>query len=260
MNAVLPAHVGRVNQYDAQESILHKYQIEEEISRIQNREVPLQGGGSIVIDQTEALVAIDVNSGNFRVDDNAEETAYQVNLRAAEEIARQMRLRDLGGVVVTDFIDMREERHRRGVERALRNAMKRDRARSKILRISPFGLVEMTRQRIRPSLRRSIYKDCPCCAGTGLVKTAESVAIEVMRTLITCASRDEIEQITVEVHHEVADYLSNRKRREINAVEDASQLTVQIRARGDVNPNHIVIEGMNAVGHSFRIPVPGDSK
>ena len=256
IKAVLPGQTDRVHQYDAQESIFHKYEIEEEIARIQNRNVPLKGGGSIVIDQTEALVAIDVNSGNCRVDDNAEETAYQVNLRAADEIARQIRLRDIGGVVVCDFIDMREERHRRGVERALRNAMKRDRARSKILRISPFGLIEMTRQRIRPSLRRSIYKDCPCCAGTGLVKTAESVAIEVMRSLITAASRDDLEQITVEVQHEVADYLSNRKRRDINTVEDQAQIQIHIRARTDVTPNHLVIECMNGVGHQFRIPNP----
>ncbi len=128
--------------------------------------MPLRQGGSIVIDQTEALVAIDVNSGNFRADDSAEETAYQMNLLAAREIARQLRLRDLGGVVVNDFIDMRKERHRRDVERALRDAVKRDRARTKILRTSPFGLIEMTRQRIRPSLKRSVYRDCPGCTGT----------------------------------------------------------------------------------------------
>lgn len=260
MKAVLPNRVDRIRHYSGQESIFHKYQIEEEISRIQNRTVPLKGGGSIVIDQTEALVAIDVNSGNFRIDDDAEETSYQVNLRAAGEVARQIRLRDMGGVIVIDFIDMREEKHRRGVERALRNAMLRDRARSKVLRISPFGLIEMTRQRIRPSLRRSIYKDCPCCNGTGLVKTAESAAIEIMRALITAASRDEIEHLSVEVETEVADYLSNRKRREINAIEDKCQLAISIRARTDVTPNHIIIEAKDAAGHQFRIPIPGDSQ
>ena len=260
MKAVLPNRVDKIHHYSGQESIFHKYQIEEEISRIQNRTVPLKGGGSIVIDQTEALVAIDVNSGNFRIDDDAEETSYQVNLKAADEVARQIRLRDMGGVIVIDFIDMREEKHRRGVERALRNAMLRDRARSKVLRISPFGLIEMTRQRIRPSLRRSIYKDCPCCNGTGLVKTAESAAIEIMRALITAASREEIEHLTVEVEHEVADYLSNRKRREINAIEDKCQLAISIRARTDVTPNHIMIEAKDGAGHQFRIPIPGDSQ
>ena len=203
-----------------------KYNIEDEISRIQHRKVPLPGGGSIVIDQTEALVAIDVNSGNCRVDDSAEETAYQVNLRAADEICRQIRLRDIGGVVVCDFIDMREEKHRKGVERALRNAMRRDRARSKILRMSPFGLIEMTRQRIRPSLRRSIYKECPACSGTGLVKTAESVALEVMRIVITHSSRADVSNIIVEVAHEVADYLANKKRRDLNAIEDDAKVSI----------------------------------
>lgn len=258
MRAVMPTHVEHIHLYESQESIFDKYKIEDEIARIQQRRVPLRGGGSIVIDQTEALVAIDVNSGNCRVDDNAEITAYQVNLRAAEEIARQIRLRDIGGVVVNDFIDMREEKHRRGVERALRNAMKRDRARSRILRISPFGLIEMTRQRIRPSLRRSIYRDCPCCNGTGLVKTAESVAIEVMRTLITTASRPEVEKINIEVHFEVSDYLSNRKRRDINAIEDQQQVSIAIRGRTDITPNHLLIECLDSSGHLFRVPLAGD--
>lgn len=260
MNVIMPNHVNRVNFYDGQESIFHKYKIEDEITRIQHRKVPLKGGGSIVIDQTEALVAIDVNSGNCRIDDNAEETAYQVNLRAAEEICRQVRLRDIGGVIVCDFIDMREEKHRRGVERALHNAMQRDRARSKVLRMSPFGLIEMTRQRIRPSLRRSIYRECPSCAGTGLVKTAESVAIEVMRVLITASSQEDVEQLIVEVEHDVAHYLANAKRREINGLEDAAKITISIRGRADVNPNHVVIERVDAAGHHSRIPLPGDSQ
>jgi ribonuclease E len=131
--------------------MFHKYGIEDEIARIQRRHVPLPMGGSIVIDQTEALVAIDVNSGNFRADNNAEETAYQMNLQAAKEIARQLRLRDLGGVIVNDFIDMRDEKHRRGVEKAMRDAVKRDRARTKIRKIWQFGIIKMTQQRRRSS-------------------------------------------------------------------------------------------------------------
>src|SRR5439155_21207227 len=151
--------------------LLHAYGLEEEIISMHQRRVPLRAGGSIVIDQTEALVAIDVNSGNFRADDSAEETAFQINLIAAKEIARQLRLRDLGGVIVNDFIDMRKERHRRGVERAMRDALRRDRARTKLLRTTPFCLIEMTRQPIRPSLVSSVYRDCTCCTGTGVVKT-----------------------------------------------------------------------------------------
>src|SRR6185295_11798712 len=147
LQIVMPRYVHRLQLYEGKEPLFHKYHLDEEISRIHQREISLKQGGGIVIDQTEALVAIDVNSGNFRADDSAEETAYQMNLLAAREIARQLRLRDLGGVVVNDFIDMRKEKHRRNVERALKDAVKRDRARTKILRTSPFGLIEMTRQR-----------------------------------------------------------------------------------------------------------------
>ena len=195
LRVVMPRFVNRLKLYDEKVPLFHKYGIEDEIAKIQRRHVPLPEGGSIVIDQTEALVAIDVNSGNFRVEDDAERTAYEMNLRAAKEIARQLRLRDLGGVIVNDFIDMREERHRRGVERALREAIKRDRARTKVLRMSAFGLIEMTRQRIRPSLKRSIYEDCPHCAGAGVAKTAESMAIDVMRLLALATHREEIRRI-----------------------------------------------------------------
>ena len=172
LQLVMPRHTSRLQLYDGKEPLFHKYNIEDEIGRINKRDVPLAAGGSIVIDQTEALVAIDVNSGNFRADDSAEETAFQLNIAAAKEIARQLRLRDLGGVIVNDFIDMRKERHRRGVERALRDAMKRDRARTKILRTSPFGLIEMTRQRIRPSLccHRRHLNYC-CCWNCRFPKT-----------------------------------------------------------------------------------------
>jgi ribonuclease E len=260
MEAVMPAHVNRIKLYEGKEPIFHQYRIEEEIARIQNRHVPLPGGGSIVIDQTEALVAIDVNSGNFRADDDAEETAYQVNLKAAEEISRQIRLRDLGGVIVNDFIDMRDERHRRGVETALRNAVRRDRARTKILRISPFGLIEMTRQRIRPSLRRNSYENCPCCNGTSQVKTAESVAIEVIRTLMTTVNRPEVKRVSIEVHERVANYLNNRKRKDITSIEETCSVMVTIGSRTDVTPEHLVVRCMDEIGAEVRISVPADSK
>ena len=220
LQLVMPRFVSRLQLYEGREPLFHKYKLESEISRIHKREVPLPGGGSIVIDQTEALVAIDVNSGNFRAEDSAEETAYQLNLSAAKEIARQLRLRDLGGVIVNDFIDMRKEKHRRTLERSLRDALKRDRARTKILRTSPFGLIEMTRQRIRPSLKKSVYADCPCCSGRGVVKTAESMSIEVVRMLMLASQQPNIARVTVRVNDEVASYLNNRKRREISRLED----------------------------------------
>jgi ribonuclease E len=228
LQVVMPRYANRIKLYGDPEPLFYKYGIEDEISRIQRRHVPLPAGGSIVIDQTEALVAIDVNSGNFRADNNAEETAYQMNLQAAKEIARQLRLRDLGGVIVNDFIDMREEKHRRGVERALRDAVKRDRARTKILKISQFGLIEMTRQRIRPSLKRSIYQECPHCRSTGQVKTTESMSIDVMRMIQLAAHRPNIARVQIKVADEVAVYLLNKKRKEIARLEAEGEIHVSI--------------------------------
>ncbi len=254
LQIVMPRYVNRLQLYDGKEPLFHKYRLDEEISRIHQRKVPLRQGGSIVVDQTEALVAIDVNSGNFRADDSAEETAYQMNLQAAKEIARQLRLRDLGGVIVNDFIDMRKEKHRRGVERALRDAVKRDRARTKILRTSPFGLVEMTRQRIRPSLKRSVYTDCPGCVGTGVVKTAESMAIEVMRLLMLVTHREEIAKVSVGVASEVATYLNNKKRRDLARIEDEGRMVVQVYPKDGALPETLQIECMDANGREVRIP------
>ncbi|MCI0459455.1 MAG: Rne/Rng family ribonuclease [Gemmataceae bacterium] len=228
LQIVMPRYASRIKLYSDPEPLFHKYGIEEEIARIQQRHVPLPNGGSIVIDQTEALVAIDVNSGNFRADNNAEETAFQMNLLAAKEVARQLRLRDLGGVIVNDFIDMREEKHRRDVERTLRDAVRRDRARTKILKMSAFGIIEMTRQRIRPSLKRSVYQDCPHCGSTGQVKTCESMSIDVMRMIQLAAHRENIQRIQVHVHEDVANYLLNKKRKEISRLEETGEIQVAI--------------------------------
>jgi ribonuclease E len=236
LQIVMPRYASRIKLYDGPEPLFHKYGIEDEIARIQQRHVPLPHGGSIVIDQTEALVAIDVNSGNFRADNNAEETAYQMNLHASREIARQLRLRDLGGVIVNDFIDMRDEKHRRGVEKALRDAVKRDRARTKILKISQFGLIEMTRQRIRPSLKRSVYQDCPHCLSSGQVKTCESMSIDVMRMLQLAAHRQQVYRIQVRVAEDVAGYLLNKKRKDISRLEESAGIQIQISGLPGVAP------------------------
>jgi len=254
LELVMPKYAPRLQLYEGKEPLFHRYGLEEEIGRIHQRKVPLKGGGSIVIDQTEALVAIDVNSGSFRTEKSAEENAYQMNLIAAKEIARQLRLRDLGGVIVNDFIDMRKEKYRRGVEKALHDAMKRDRARTKILRTSPFGLIEMTRQRIRPSLRKSIFRDCPTCPGTGTVKTAESMAIEVMRTLHLSESRDDVTRLTVTVHDEVATWINNRKRREITQFEDRTHIQLHVVGKDGVSPEHLVFDACDTGGRSIRFP------
>jgi ribonuclease E len=228
---VMPRYAARLQLYDGKEPLFFKHGIEQEIHKIQQRKVPLPFGGSIVIEQTEAMVAIDVNSGNFRADrQDAEETAYQMNLQAAKEIARQLRLRDLTGIIVNDFIDMRSLSHRRGVERAFREALRRDRARSKILKTSAFGLIEMTRQRTRQSLKRSVYQDCPHCHGMAQVKTCESMSLEVVRLLQLAACRETVQRIEVRVAPGVADYVVNKKRREIARLEEPG--AVQIHVQG----------------------------
>ncbi|MGA2031362.1 MAG: Rne/Rng family ribonuclease [Thermoguttaceae bacterium] len=254
LQLVMPRYVSRLQLYEGKEPLFYKHHLDEEIARIHQRTVPLKAGGSIVIDQTEALVAIDVNSGSFRAEDNAEETAYQMNILAAREIARQIRLRDLGGVIVNDFIDMHKEKHRRAVERALRDAVKRDRARTKILRTSPFGLVEMTRQRIRPSLKRSAYTDCPCCRGTAVVKTPESMAIDVVRLLIVAAQRPQVERVTVTVAPAVADYLNNRKRHELARLENEGAMTVQVLPEEEAGPEHLAIQCRDAENREVKFP------
>jgi len=253
LEMIMPRFVDRLHYYGGKQPIFHKYQLDQEIAKIYKREVKLREGGSIVIDPTEALVAIDVNSGNFRTEGSAEVAAYKMNLQAAKEIARQLRLRDLGGVIVNDFIDMRMEKHRRGVERALKDAMDRDRARTKILRTSPFGLIEMTRQRIRPSLKRSVYDDCPCCSGRGLVKTAESMAIEVIRKLMIASRKKEITRVTVTVHEAVAAYLKSKKRTEIMDLEEIGDMAVEVLSTDGLYPEHLELEGRNKKGKSVRI-------
>ena len=223
----------RVAYYDSKVPLFHKYRIEGEIAKVQSRTVGLKGGGSVVIEQTEALVSIDVNSGRHRKGKSAEQTAYETNMEAAPEIARQLRLRDLGGLIICDFIDMRSEKHRRDVEKVFRMAVKTDRARSRMLRMSRFGVVEMTRQRVRLSLQSSTYLACPHCAGTGFVKSHESLAIEIIRLLNLSASKKQIKRIELFVSPEVADYLQNVKRAAITQIEQLSDKRVTIHSTPD---------------------------
>ncbi len=261
MEMVMPKYSSRIQLYENREPLFFKYKLEQEIAKIHQRVVPLKGGGSIVIDPTEALVAIDVNSGNFRGnEENAEENAFHLNLAATKEIARQLRLRDLGGVIVNDFIDMRKESHRRKVEKSLRDAMKRDRARTKILRTSPFGLIEMTRQRIRPSFKRSVYEDCPCCKGRALVKTAESMSIEVTRLLMLACQQPGVCKIQVRVNENVATYLNNRKRRELIQLEEASGVSIQILNGESQFPEFLEIDCRDKDGGLVALPFLTDRK
>ncbi len=257
LQIVMPKFASRIKHFDHTEPLFHRYAIEEEIAKIHQKRIEMPLGGSLVIEQTEALVAIDVNSGNFRADNNAEETAFQMNMHAAKEIARQLRLRDLGGVIVNDFIDMRSESHRRKVEDAFRDALRRDRARTKILRISQFGLIEMTRQRIRPSLKRSIFSDCPHCRANGFVKTSESLSIEVMRLLHLAAHRaPAVQLVQVSVHVDAANYLLNKRRKEIAALEERGKLEVQITGQPGVSPDLMTVRCFDHNGNEVRLLPP----
>ena len=229
LQIAMPRSKAVVDVYTEREPLFHRLGIEGEIERINLRQVPLPLGGSLVIESTEALVAIDVNSGRFRSLDDAEETALRINLEAAEEIARQLRLRDLGGLIVCDFIDMRLERHKRAVEQALRDALKKHKERAQALRMSRFGLIELTRQRQGPSIKRNIYFDCPHCKGAGMVKMPESVILDVMRTIQLAVHREEVQRVTVTVASDVAFQILNDKRAALNQIEAETEKEVVIR-------------------------------
>jgi Rne/Rng family ribonuclease len=254
----MPRTSALVQLYTEHEPLFHKYGIEKEIERINVRHVPLPSGGSLVIDSTEALVAIDVNSGRFRDLDDAEETAFRINIEAAEEIARQLVLRDLGGLILCDFIDMRHEKHRRGVERALREALKKHKERAKCLRMSQFGIIEMTRQRMRPSIKRSIYQDCPHCRGSGLVKNPESMTLDIMRLLRLAAHHPQVETVEVRVAPVVAFQVQNRKRAMLHALEQETNRRIVIRADSNLGLDQYLFECYDQRGGSIRVIEPPD--
>src|SRR5262249_20479187 len=213
MRTLTPSHAKRVQAYkDPSTPLFHRYQIEGQIDAIHNPVVQLKSGGYLVINSTEALVAIDVNSGRSTRERNIEETALRTNLEAAEEVARQLRLRDLAGLIVIDFIDMEEHRHNAAVERRLKEAMRHDRARIQLGRISPFGLLELSRQRLRPSLVEASTQPCPHCNGTGHIRSTESTALHVLRAIEDEGIRRRSAEICVYVPTTIALYILNQKR------------------------------------------------
>jgi ribonuclease E len=239
LDVAMPRGKHVIELYVGQEGLFHDYGLEEELEKIYSHRVELPCGGSLVIDQTEALVAIDVNSGRFRDHSNAETTALKINSEAATEVARQLRLRDLGGVVIIDFIDMRDEGHCRAVERVLRDAMKNDRAKVKLLRLSPFGIVEMTRQRMRPSLKESTYALCPTCNGTGHLKSEESLSLEIMRTLQRVCHVEAVAHVRLSVSPAVAHHLSNYRRQQLGRLEAETGKTIVVEADGDLRADEV---------------------
>jgi ribonuclease E len=228
MRMLMPSHAKRVQPHRDRVPIFQRFQIEHQLDSMYSPVVPLKSGGSVVLGQTEALVAIDVNSGKSTREHNIEETAYKTNLEAAEEIARQLRLRDLAGLVVIDFIDMEVQRNVRSVERRLKECLKADRARIQIGRISPFGLLEMSRQRLRPSLIEASTQLCERCHGRGYVRSTESTALHVLRGIEDEGLRGRNAEITVNVAGIVAIYLLNHKRAAIADIERRYDMRVLI--------------------------------
>jgi ribonuclease E len=242
MKMLIPSHAKRVQPYRDGIPLFHRYQVESQLDAMYSPNVQLRSGGYIVINPTEALVSIDVNSGKSTREHNIEETAYKTNLEAAEEIARQLRLRDLAGLIVIDFIDMEETRNARNVERRLKDCLKADRARIQVGRISPFGLLEMSRQRLRPSLLEASTQPCPHCDGRGYVRSIESTALHVLRAIEDEGIRDRSDEIVVRVATNVAIYLLNQKREALGEVERRYGMRLSIAADDSLVPPEYRIE------------------
>jgi len=229
MKIISPRRSTKLLHYDGGAPLFHAYGVEEQIRRIFAREVPLPSGGSLVIDETEAMIAIDVNSGKMRNHGDAETTAYKTNAEAVDEICRQLKLRDLGGLVLMDLIDMRSRSHRKQIETCLRNNLKNDRARTRALPISQFGIVELTRQRMRGSVRSAHFTACPDCVGRGVVQRPDSVANDSMRDLASLLENERVQRVELVVSPRVASELLSNKRRRLSLLERRTGKHVDVR-------------------------------
>jgi len=235
---VMPHNLRKLKHYTDDTPLFNRFQIESQIENAYERSVRLPSGGSLVIDQTEALTAVDVNSARATKGGDIEETAFNTNLEAADEVARQMRLRDLGGLVVIDFIDMTSNKHQREVENRLAQALKHDRARVQLGRISKFGLMEMSRQRLRPSLGESTQLVCPRCDGHGRMRSIESLSLSIIRIAEEHAMKDNTGQVLVQAPVEIANYLLNEKRRALSEIEKRHDAPIVIVADESLHTPH----------------------
>ncbi|AKC78308.1 ribonuclease E [Xanthomonas arboricola] len=238
MQQVMPQSLRKLKHYTDDIPLFNRFQIESQIEGAYERNVRLPSGGSIVVDQTEALTAVDVNSSRATKGSDIEETAFQTNLEAAEEVARQLRLRDLGGLVVIDFIDMASTKHQREVENRLQNALKYDRARVQLGRISRFGLMEMSRQRLRPSLGESSQIVCPRCDGHGRMRSVESLSLSIIRVAEEHAMKENTGQVLVQAPVEIANYLLNEKRSALREIEQRHESPIIIVADEQLHTPH----------------------
>ncbi|HUA50533.1 MAG TPA: ribonuclease E/G [Candidatus Sulfotelmatobacter sp.] len=257
MKMIVPSHAKRVQPYrDPQVPLFHRYQIEAQLDAIHNPTVQLKSGGYIVMNQTEALVAIDVNSGRATRERHIEETALKTNLEASDEIARQVRLRDLAGLIVIDFIDMEENRNNHAVERRLKEAMRHDRARIQIGRISAFGLLELSRQRLRPSLAETSTERCPHCNGLGTVRSTESTALHVLRAIEEEGIRLRSAEIMVHVPTAIALYIFNQKRAKLAEIEARYGFRVLIGSDDALVPPNYRLERLRHRAPGDPLPTP----
>ena len=242
MAHVMPQNVNRVKFYGDDVPLFSRFQIEHQIESAYSRQVTLPSGGAVVIDHTEALVSVDVNSGRSTKGADIEETALRTNIEAAEEVARQLRLRDLGGLIVIDFIDMESNKNQREVEQRLRDALRDDRARVQTGKISRFGLLELSRQRLRPALAEGAYIPCPRCNGTGHIRNTESSALHILRILEEEAMKDNTGAVHVQVPVDVATFLLNEKRVDIAHIEFRHKINVIIVPNRHLEtPQHEII-------------------
>ncbi len=230
MKILMPSQVKKIKLYKGHLPLFQEYQVETQLESIHSNVVQLRSGGYLVIDQTEALVAVDVNSGRATREHNIEETALRTNLETCDELARQLRLRDMAGLIVIDFIDMDEARNNAAVERRLKEALKKDRARIQIGKISGFGLMEMSRQRLHSSFLESSYRVCPHCGGKGMVRSVESSAMHALHILEEAAARNTKTTLVMSLPLTVAEYVLNIKRSTLNSIEDRYQVRLQVQS------------------------------
>src|SRR5437899_3628323 len=242
MQTVMPGNVGKVKLYRDDVPLFSRFQIEHQIESAYSRQVALPSGGAIVIDHTEALVAIDVNSARATRGGDIEETALRTNLEAADEVARQLRLRDLGGLIVIDFIDMESQRNQREVENRLRDALKFDRARVQIGKISRFGLMELARQRLQPSHEETARNTCPSCSGTGFIRGTESTALHVLRIMQEEAMKENTGAVHAQVPVDVASFLLNEKRAEIQKLEGRLKVNIVLVPNQHLETPHYKVQ------------------
>ena len=239
---VMPHNLKKLKLYDDNVPLFNRYQIESQIESAFDREVSLPSGGSVVIDHTEAMISIDINSARATKGSDIEETALNTNLEAADEIARQLRLRDLGGLIVIDFIDMMSNKNQREVENRLRDALKIDRARVQFSKISRFGLLEMSRQRLRPSLEESSQIVCPRCTGHGTIRSIESLALAVLRLIEEEALKEKTGKVIAKLPVDVTSFLLNEKRNMVSEIESRNSVQIIIAPNPNLETPHFLVE------------------